>query len=212
MRCLTKRNGTILRSITERIRTGRRTPEETLREGLRMLLPMPETAKDRLMAAGSPSIIRALLRMFPVNRLPAAFRHSPVIIPVVRERALFAALDPGFGIPAVPAALFPERVERAPAEQAVELLFRNASVTGKVLACTVLHESILFFLHLSSSPFRRDPACPPPYRSARCRLPPQCCSRLSCPWRQWQGCHTAGTPGGSAPCSQPHLQSPRAQR
>ena len=76
----------------------------------------------------------------------------------MRQRARRTVLDTGIGIGEIPAATRSERIERAVAKQAIELVRGDALVTGKVLARLMREERILIcrlVVHASQSTRQR---------------------------------------------------------
>ena len=88
--------------------------------------------------------------------------ESAARVTLVRQRAGRAILDAIVGVREVPTAIGPERIERAIAEQAVELVEVNAFMTGKVRACAMREERVLVCRLLSHAPI-----LPPPATTAR---------------------------------------------
>ena len=66
-----------------------------------------------------------------------------IALPVVRQKACAAVLDAAFRIAEIPAAFVLERIERAIAEQAVEVLGRIRFVAREVFAFCVAEKGIL---------------------------------------------------------------------
>jgi hypothetical protein len=67
----------------------------------------------------------------------------------VGKGAVYTAFHAVFGILKIAAALLPQGIEGAVAEQAVEILLRNASVTGEIFTFFILEELVVF--HSSST-------------------------------------------------------------
>ena len=73
---------------------------------------------------------------------------------MMRKGAFFANLVAFFVVPAVSAALFSQRIQRAIAEQAVEFFFIDSLVAGEILAFPVLEELMVqVFVHYAFTPF-----------------------------------------------------------
>ena len=73
---------------------------------------------------------------------------------MMRKGAFFANLVALFVVPAIPAALSAQRIQRAIAEQAVEFFFIDPLVAGELLAFPVLEELMVqVFVHYAFTPF-----------------------------------------------------------
>jgi len=84
-----------------------------------------------------------------------SLKQEGVIASPVRESASLAVLDPVFVVGAIAAAFAAQRIERAIAEQAVELLLRHIRVAGKVFALYVPEKTEMLFLFHGHASLRR---------------------------------------------------------
>ena len=86
------------------------------------------------------SVLLAVLARQLGEVLETLFHNPNAGIAFVEQRAIDAVLVPFFRIPVVSTAAFAQRVERAVAEQAVELVGVDPLMTGKMLAFPVLEK------------------------------------------------------------------------
>jgi hypothetical protein len=84
------------------------------------------------------------------RKLREAFQHGGIVFAAVGKGAALAVLYALFGVCAVSPAALAQGVQRAIAEQSVEVLRRYALMAGEVLTAGVLKELIVF--HLYSHP------------------------------------------------------------
>ena len=81
-----------------------------------------------------------------LHNLAVPGNNPTIIVPVMRKSAVRTVFIALFIIPVVPAAFLSQRVQRAIAEQAVELRLVNTLVAGKVFAFFVLEKLMMKFL------------------------------------------------------------------